>query len=93
MGRRESPLEATAVKWARARNIVVAKLTEVVGIPDRIFFVPGGRPVVIEFKAAKKKPAALQAYYLETLKAAGYYAAYCDTKEKFLALMETYGVT
>lgn len=81
------------MKWARARGLVVAKLTEIDGIPDRIFFMPKGRPLVIEFKAKDEVPEALQSWYLKTLKAAGYRVAYCDTKEKFLDLMAKYGVT
>lgn len=92
-GRRESALEAPSVKWARARGIVVAKMTEVSGIPDRVFFVPGGKPLVIEFKAELEEPGKLQNWYLTTIKEAGYRVAYCDTKEKFMDLMAKYGVS
>lgn len=92
MARRESTLEAWAVKWARARDIVVAKLTGCDGVPDRIFFVPGGAPVVGEFKAEGKRGRKLQEltqpWYLAKLQADGY-KAYCwDTKEKFLETMK-----
>lgn len=90
--RRESALESTAVRWARDRGIVVAKLTELVGVPDRIFFVPGGKPLIIEFKARRNEPSETQAWYLDTLRAAGYDAHSCDTKEKFLTLMKKAGV-
>ncbi len=92
MGRRESPLEAWCVKWARARGIVVAKLAQVDGIPDRIFFVPGGRPLLIEFKAKDEEVTEwYQLYYLKTLRAAGYDTHQCNSKEQFLKLMEKYG--
>lgn len=91
--RRESVLESFACKWARIRDIVVAKMTEVVGIPDRIFFVPGGKPIIIEFKAEDEVPREAQAWYIETMKTAGYRVFHCDTKEKFLKLMATFGVT
>ena len=68
-------------------------MTEVAGIPDRIFFMPKGRPLVIEFKAEKEVPRELQSWYLTTIKEAGYRVAYCDTKKKFLDLMAKYGVT
>lgn len=95
VGRRESVLEAWAVnKWARPRGIVVAKLSEVAGIPDRIFFVPGGKPIIIEFKKEGKTGKNLQEYtqpwYLKTLIAAGYRAYTCDTKEQFLEIMKRY---
>lgn len=92
MGRRESPLEAWAVRQARSRGIVVAKLTECVGVPDRIFFLPGGQPEIIEFKAKDEVPEKLQSWYLKTLKGAGYWVSYCDSRKKFIALMNRRGV-
>lgn len=88
MGRRESPLEARAVKWARFHDIVTAKLGGCDGIPDRVFFVPGGRPVVGEFKAegagSRGTRAATQPWYLAKLAADGYEARRWDTWEKFM---------
>jgi hypothetical protein len=85
MGRRESDLEARCVKWARFKGVVVAKLKEVDGIPDRIFFLPYA-PLIIEFKARGEVPKALQSWYLTTLKEAGYCTAHCDTWEEFQEL-------
>jgi hypothetical protein len=89
--RRESALERKAVKYARSRGVVVAKLTRLDGVPDRIFFVPGGKPLIIEFKARGEKPGEAQSWYLQKLKEDGYRVAWCDTKEKFLVLMEKFG--
>jgi hypothetical protein len=86
--RRESALESKAVKYARSRGVVVAKLTQLDGVPDRIFFVPGGRPLIIEFKARGEKPEELQAWYLQNLKEDGYRAVFVDTWEKFLEAYE-----
>jgi len=88
--RRESALESWAVKYARSRDVTVAKLTQLDGVPDRIFFVPGGKPLIVEFKARGEKPGELQSWYLQKLKEDGYRVAWCDTKEKFLELMEKY---
>lgn len=92
--RRESVLESWTIKWARVRGIVVAKLTQVDGIPDRIFFVPGGSPIIIEFKRIGKLGKGLQEHtqpwYLTTLIAAGYRTYTCDTKEQFLEIMKEY---
>ena len=87
-GRRESALEAWCVKTARLRGIVTAKMTLCDGIPDRIFFIAGGSPLIVEFKAAGLAPEELQNWYLKTLTAAGYKAVHCDTKEKFIELLE-----
>lgn len=89
---REGPLEAWAVSYARFRGIVVAKLKECDGIPDRIFFMPGGHPIVVEFKQQGKRGKDLQAetqpWYIKTLAAAGYTVCYCETKDQFRELMK-----
>ena len=91
-GRRESALESWCVKWARARGVVVAKLTECAGIPDRVFFVPGGRPLIVEFKAVGLKPEELQSWYLRMLFNNCYIAVHIDSKEAFMKLMNRYSV-
>lgn len=72
----------------------MAKLTELDGIPDRIFFVPGGSPVIIEFKKKDKRGKNLQAetqpWYLAKLKEYDYVVSYCETKEEFRQLMKRY---
>jgi hypothetical protein len=88
--RRESALEAKAVKYARSLGIVVAKLTQLDGVPDRVFFVPGGKPLIVEFKAKDEEPGTLQTWYLEKLTEDGYRVFCCDTWEKFLLLMKRY---
>ena len=89
--RRESTLEARAVKWARSNGIVVAKLKECSGMPDRIFFTPN-KPLIIEFKKHGEKPEELQSWYLTTLMKAGYKVGWCDTWEGFIEAMRKAGV-
>lgn len=93
--RKESALERRAVKWARARGVQVGKLTECVGLPDRIFFVPGGKPLVPEFKAPggggdKDDPA--QQWHVAKLKEQGYASWFCESWEDFLRAMAKKGV-
>ncbi len=94
MGRRESPLEAWCVSWARIRGIVVAKLTLLDGISDRIFFVPGGSPIIGEFKAkgagSERSRKYTQPWYLAKLIHEGYAAHQWDSKEAFLETMKKY---
>jgi hypothetical protein len=68
--------------------VQVAKLTQLDGIPDRCFFLPGGRPLLVEFKRLGKEPEELQAWHLNALVKAGYRAAHCDTWEEFQELVE-----
>ena len=86
MKRRESALEQWAVKYARSRGIVVAKMTLCNGVPDRVFFTAGGRPLIVEFKARGEEPSETQAWYLDALTAAGYVCWWCNTREEFLEL-------
>ena len=90
--RKESTLEAWCVKWARSRGIQVSKNTELVGIPDRTFWIPGGKPLVPEFKDPNGEPSPAQEWHVKTLRAAGYNAPFIDTKEEFLRLMGKKGV-
>lgn len=96
--KRESALESRAVKWARARRIVVAKLKECDGVPDRIFFLPEwrtrrGRPLIMEFKRRGEKPGDLQDWYLAKLLEDGFDVGWCDTWEGFLEAMKEKGIT
>jgi hypothetical protein len=93
-GRRESVLEARCAKWARAKKLVVAKMTGCAGIPDKVFFVPGGRPFLPEFKRLNVRPAdeGLQTWYAKRLRQLGYDTAVVDTWEYFLKCMAKYGV-
>lgn len=90
--RKESALEQWCVKWARSRQIVVAKLTEVSGIPDRVFFIPGGKPLIVEFKKRAEKPDPLQDWYLKRLLDDGYHVGWCEARDGFLAEMKERGV-
>jgi hypothetical protein len=90
LSRLESALESWAVQWARTKAVPTAKLTNCTGIPDRIFFVPGGKPLLVEFKRNKKsRYQPLQEPYLEKLIADGYSAHSVADKEEFLALFNT----
>lgn len=94
-GRRESTLERWCVAWARARGVVVSKVTDPVGFMDRAFWLPGGRPLLIEFKDPKGRTAPgrkkLQDHYQDKLRLDGYACAYVDGKEQFLDLMREHG--
>ena len=97
--KRESALESRAVKWARARCIVVAKLKECDGVPDRIFFLPRrgvpyvrGQALIMEFKRRGEKPEELQEWYLTKLLEDGFDVGWVDSWEGFLEAMRERGV-
>lgn len=94
--RREAALSARCAKWARARGVPVAKLSECAGMLDRIFFVPGGRPLVPEFKdpdaTTERGHEEAQDWYIAKLRENGYAAAYVDSFEVFVKLMRKKGI-
>ena len=93
-GARESKLEAWCVKWARAHGIQVSKNTECIGMPDRTFYLPGGRPLVPEFKRAdgEGEPSPAQVWHMAKLREHGYDAPLIDDKDTFMKLMVKKGV-
>lgn len=90
--RRESKLERWCRRWARERRIVVSKLTDPTGIQDTVFWLPGGRPLLAEFKdpngTTEPGRERLQAYYRRKLTQQGYSTAKVTTKEQFLELVK-----
>ena len=48
------------------------------GMPDRMFFIPGGKPLLIEFKDVGKEPEPLQEYTHNWLRKLGYHIEVCD---------------
>ncbi len=92
--KRESTLEAWCVKRARALGIQVSKNVDLIGIPDRTFWIKGGRPLVPEFKRpdGKGEPSPAQVWHMETLRAVGYDSPLISSREEFLAMMKKRGV-
>lgn len=55
----ESAAEIRTVRWAQARGILVTKMAgnpSLTGWPDRCFWLPGGRPALVEFKRRGARP-------------------------------------
>jgi hypothetical protein len=55
--------------------------------PDRLFFVPGGKPLMIEFKRPGEALRKFQAYTIKRLKKLGYDIEVCDSSEDALKLV------
>jgi hypothetical protein len=87
--RRESVLERRAAAWARARGVVVSKLTDPVGIVDHVFWIPGC-PLLVEFKRVggrtDKGREKLQRWYRRKLVGDGYVVGVAKTWAEFTRL-------
>ena len=71
----ESDIEKQVVAQAQAKFGVLSLKLNVAGTtgwPDRIMFIPGGKPLFVEFKQKGGKPRLKQKHVLDFLKRLGY---------------------
>lgn len=83
-------VENPAVNWAKKNGceLVYKMSTQFTrDWPDRLFFIPGGRPLLIEFKRPGKQPTPKQAARIKKLKELGYDVEVCDNKEQSIAVI------
>jgi hypothetical protein len=71
MARLESSIERSVARRCRVKSVKLKDLGAA-GYPDRLFFVPGGRPLLIEFKRPGEVPGPLQEYTHRQLRRLGY---------------------
>ncbi|MEN6632618.1 MAG: VRR-NUC domain-containing protein, partial [Candidatus Polarisedimenticolia bacterium] len=69
--RREASIERAACREARRLGIEPLKMSFGKGWPDRLFLVPGGRPVFVEFKCVRGKTTPIQDLRIARLKELG----------------------
>lgn len=60
----------------------------VVGVPDRMVLLPGGKVIFVELKAPGKKARKLQEYRAKQLRALGFQVECLDTIEKIDELLK-----
>lgn len=83
----ESEIESTTARRALEELGVFSiklKSTQERGYPDRIFLIPGGRPLFVEFKVPGKSAEAYQVMIHKRLRHAGYQVEVHDNVEKSL---------
>ncbi|WP_252237398.1 VRR-NUC domain-containing protein [Clostridium sp. ZBS17] len=76
--KRVEKLGGKAYKWAPVG---------VVGVPDRMVLLPGGKVIFVELKAPGKKARKIQEYRAKQLKGLGFQVECLDTIEKIDALL------
>ena len=91
--RRESALERRVCDKALARHGVPSVKLEPpkgseAGWPDRLFFIPGGRAFLLEFKERGYEPTRKQEYMHDMLEGLGYDVAWTDDEEAALAAIK-----
>lgn len=87
--RLESDLERAVCNYAHRRGILHIKLNIQgrTGFPDRQFFIPGGKPLLIEFKRKGGRVRPMQAYVYGVLQKLEYDVRFIDnTTDGFRAI-------
>ncbi|MBZ9690871.1 VRR-NUC domain-containing protein [Clostridium sp. M14] len=77
--RRVEKLGGKAYKWAPVG---------VVGVPDRMVLLPGGKVIFVELKAPGKKARKIQEYRAKQLRGLGFQVECLDTIEKIDRLIQ-----
>ncbi len=82
----EIAIEQSVVLKARQRGILGLKLTSPgnTGVPDRMFLIPGGRPLYIEFKKPGEELNPKQVYWYNIFKLLNYHIEVHDSVEQAL---------
>ena len=78
---KEKDIESTVSKWASKNGLLHQKLLGEKGMPDRIFYTPGGKPVLVEFKKPNQSARKLQKYYHDRLMKLGFCVQLFDNVE------------
>ena len=69
----EKDIERKVTEWCKKNDIFQSKIMNMPGFPDRIFWVRGGKPVLLEFKKPETgRVSPLQAHIMNTLRERGY---------------------
>ena len=86
----ESSIEYAVCRWADQRGLEYVKLNLQGrrGYPDRLFFIPGGRPFLLELKRPGAKPDKLQQYQIDRLRKKGYDVEWTDSKDQAVAWLK-----
>jgi hypothetical protein len=86
----ESKIEGKVVLWWKSQGNLTLKLNVLgnAGWPDRVYFLPGGRILFIEFKREGTKPYPRQEYIHRKLAKAGHLVKVCRSFEEAKAALE-----
>ena len=79
----EKVFERTFSKYVNDNGGIAVKLLSqfVNGLPDRLYLLPGGRALFIEFKSAGKKPTRIREHIIGRIRTLGFTVLVVDSPE------------
>lgn len=86
----EHKIEEQLVKTVKAQGGLCLKLnsTSMIGLPDRLFLLPGGKFAFVEVKRPGEKPRPIQLKRLNDLKQLGFQCYVLDSLEQINPMIE-----
>lgn len=86
----ERDIEFRITQYSAQRGVMSRKFVSPSNrsVPDRIFFIHGGKPLFVEFKRPGGVPTPLQAHFIETLRGFGYDVLVIDDIEQGKAAID-----
>lgn len=81
----EKVFERTLSKYVNDKGGIAVKLLSqfVNGLPDRLYLIPGGHALFIEFKSTGKKPTKIQEHIIDRIRKVGFTVMVVDSPETY----------
>lgn len=79
----EKVFERTLSKYVNDNGGIAVKLLSqfVNGLPDRLYLIPGGHALFVEFKSMGKKPTKIQEHIIDRIRNVGFAVMVVDSPE------------
>ena len=79
----EKVFERTLSKYVNDKGGIAVKLLSqfVNGLPDRMYLLPGGRALFVEFKSTGKKPTRIQEHIIDRIRKVGFTVLVVDSPD------------
>ena len=84
----EKVFERTLSKYVNDKGGIAVKLLSqfVNGLPDRMYLLPGGRALFVEFKSTGKKPTRIQEHIIDRIRKVGFTVLVVDSPVSYTHL-------
>lgn len=79
----EKVFERTLSKYVNDKGGIAVKMLSqfINGLPDRLYLIPGGNALFVEFKSTGKKPTKIQEHIIDRIRKVGFTVMIVDSPE------------